>query len=587
MPSRRITHAVWAALALLAAAACTAGDPPSSPGVGNRTDVPTGVVSEALRCTPGLDICPSGQKCQLGSCVSNCTTGFSSCPVNEPTYCAPLAVDANNCGSCGIKCPLGQQCSGGKCSCPPRTPDACGAGTDAFCTNRQSDPQNCGACGRVCGPGTMCQAGACVETCAPTFAACPATEPTYCALLVKDANNCGACGVACSDGQQCENGSCACPEATPVHCSSSDGDFCTDTDTDLANCGACDNVCPAGTRCESGTCVASCQPGMTICGGSCHDLQSDTANCGVCGRACASGKACLNGSCVTTACGLGGSCPTGSSCCAGLCVALTAQGCNDGNSVNGDGCSTICRVETGWSCSGTPSVCTVPCGDRVTLGSEECDDGNTRDGDGCSSLCRIESYWTCSGQTCTPICGDGVIVGLQNECEDGNTAQLDGCSNCTTEPGFYCTKTFPSSCGLLMFHVSPDDRDVNYAASTNGLLPPAEGSFPLVPTSPTTTIADACAPLPSGSLSGAVALIARGTCSFHLKALNAQKAGAIAVVVYDVNGPFINPSMSSFPGDEPVTIPLVMIRRAEGDALLSEWAAGTSLTMTWQPLPGT
>ena len=32
--------------------------------------------------------------------------------------------------------------------------------------------------------------------------------------------------------------------------------------------------------------------------------------------------------------------------------------CDDGNSLNNDGCSQTCQIESGWNCSGSPSVCT-------------------------------------------------------------------------------------------------------------------------------------------------------------------------------------------------------------------------------------
>lgn len=37
-------------------------------------------------------------------------------------------------------------------------------------------------------------------------------------------------------------------------------------------------------------------------------------------------------------------------------------------------------------------VCVPKCGDLITLTEfdEECDDGNTNDNDGCSSLCKVE-----------------------------------------------------------------------------------------------------------------------------------------------------------------------------------------------------
>ena len=41
--------------------------------------------------------------------------------------------------------------------------------------------------------------------------------------------------------------------------------------------------------------------------------------------------------------------------------------------------------------------CVERCGTGVNFGQLECDDGNLKDGDGCSSRCLIESGWTCSG----------------------------------------------------------------------------------------------------------------------------------------------------------------------------------------------
>lgn len=37
------------------------------------------------------------------------------------------------------------------------------------------------------------------------------------------------------------------------------------------------------------------------------------------------------------------------------------------------------------------------CGNGVVEGSEECDDGDIKDGDGCSSTCRMEPGWSCVG----------------------------------------------------------------------------------------------------------------------------------------------------------------------------------------------
>jgi cysteine-rich repeat protein len=121
--------------------------------------------------------------------------------------------------------------------------------------------------------------------------------------------------------------------------------------------------------------------------------------------------------------------------------------CDDGNTVAGDGCSAVCSTEVGFTCTGTPSVCTTICGDGVTVGKEGCDDGNQKPYDGCDGTCQIEPGWTCAGapSVCTGTCGDGKLIGKE-ACDDGNTMAGDGCSpTCEIEPGFMCTGT-PSAC---------------------------------------------------------------------------------------------------------------------------------------------
>jgi uncharacterized repeat protein (TIGR01451 family) len=88
--------------------------------------------------------------------------------------------------------------------------------------------------------------------------------------------------------------------------------------------------------------------------------------------------------------------------------------CDDGNNVDGDGCSADCKIEY--------------CGDGNLDPGEECDDGNNVDGDGCSADCTLE------------YCGDGVL-NPGEECDDGNNVDGDGCSaNCTIEEyGEGCT----------------------------------------------------------------------------------------------------------------------------------------------------
>lgn len=82
----------------------------------------------------------------------------------------------------------------------------------------------------------------------------------------------------------------------------------------------------------------------------------------------------------------------------------SGEACDDGDLRNGDGCSSTCTVEPGFSCSSEPSYCRTTCGDGVTAGSELCDDGALAPDDGCSPSCTIERGWRClPGVPCTRL----------------------------------------------------------------------------------------------------------------------------------------------------------------------------------------
>ncbi|MEK7703551.1 MAG: DUF4215 domain-containing protein [Myxococcota bacterium] len=122
--------------------------------------------------------------------------------------------------------------------------------------------------------------------------------------------------------------------------------------------------------------------------------------------------------------------------------------CDDGNTTNGDGCSSQCAVESGWRCEGSPSVCRLCdascnplCGNGELDDSETCDDGNVVVGDGCDALCQTEAapdFCTANPGYCVN-CGDGNLDAPE-ECDDGNEVAGDGCSvDCRNEcpEGYY------------------------------------------------------------------------------------------------------------------------------------------------------
>jgi fibro-slime domain-containing protein len=184
-------------------------------------------------------------------------------------------------------------------------------------------------------------------------------------------------------------------------------------------------------------------------------------------------------------------------------VIEAGEECDDGNAASGDGCSSTCQIETGYTCPVVNQPC-VPvnlCGNGVLDGAEQCDDGNRNSGDGCSSSCQIEMGWQCPvpGSECTPICGDGIVVGRE-QCDVGPVASSDagateagaadggaatGCSaNCTIEPGYACTPPpGPSVCHVT---VCGDGIKEGSEQCDDGNLVPYDGC------SPTCTIEPKC-----------------------------------------------------------------------------------------------
>lgn len=94
---------------------------------------------------------------------------------------------------------------------------------------------------------------------------------------------------------------------------------------------------------------------------------------------------------------------------------------------------------------------------------------------------------------------------------------------------------------------------------------------------------DGCEASPAGSLTGKIAVVSRGTCAFTVKVLNAQSAGASAVVV--VNNDTVKPDDYFAMGgtDRKVKISSVMVSLNNG-ALLAAGASATAHKKAQQPL---
>jgi cysteine-rich repeat protein len=272
--------------------------------------------------------------------------------------------------------------------------------------------------------------------------------------------------------------------------------------------------CDDGNQINSDSCSNTCRLNPSSCTGAAPTcIQGTTSQC------CSNQWSCtVTGSCNCYCSGTtyvrGAGCPEFSpSPCEPIAVPRCGDGivqageqCDDGNAVNTDGCSNVCRLPTcgdgilqaGEQCddgnqvntdSCTNACRTAVCGDGIRRPSEACDDGNTAAGDGCSTRCSVEPGFRCTGEglsTCIRTCGNSVINDGET-CDDGNTASGDGCSAaCKTEFGFTCSGT-PSSCfaqpqGACLLNRLVSHWNLNGAILESGARThrDAHGSSPLI-----------------------------------------------------------------------------------------------------------
>lgn len=168
---------------------------------------------------------------------------------------------------------------------------------------------------------------------------------------------------------------------------------------------------------------------------------------------------------------------------------------------------------------------------------------------------------------------------IQTECADETTNgsivtfQTANCGNCVDLP--YCASVGNTSTQERLAVLSPSTavttitnyvKTDNWGASltTNYVA----GSLVLMSGSGVSanegcgTISNAAA------LNGNIAVALRGTCNFSEKALNAQNAGASALLIIN-NQATAPPALGSGAGAASVTIPVIMISQAQGNAILS------------------
>ncbi|MBL0214783.1 MAG: DUF4215 domain-containing protein [Myxococcales bacterium] len=119
-------------------------------------------------------------------------------------------------------------------------------------------------------------------------------------------------------------------------------------------------------------------------------------NNGSCGDGLVTGSETCDDGNTTSGDGCSSSCKMESGKCGDNTVDVATEQCDDGNMASGDGCSATCQNESSGMC-----------GNGAINGTEACDDGNMASNDGCSSTCIVESGYTCTGTPSVCTMGGG------------------------------------------------------------------------------------------------------------------------------------------------------------------------------------
>ncbi len=317
----------------------------------------------------------------------------------------------------------------------------------------------------------------------------------------------GCTRISCGNGivegtEECDDDGLLALDGCSSNCSIESGWTCSgqpSTCTEL--CG--NNQLDAGEQCDSAQlggqdCVGLGFDGGTLgCTSGCtHDTTGCTRfSCGdgqiTTGETC-DGTDLAGGTCASVGDFIGGTLLCSSTNClydvsgcipirCGDGVISTGEACDDNNAGSGDGCNILCSVETGWECSGEPSVCTRLCGNNTVNTGEQCDGGQL-DGTACTDLgfdlgnlaCNADCTFN-TADCSTFSCGDGMVTGIE-DCDGANLngsdcqsegAFVGGALACTGSCSYDVTGCIPVRCGDGI--VSPGEQcDDNGTVSGDG-----------------------------------------------------------------------------------------------------------------------